>query len=118
LQRVRGVIAAAVVGIPLGALMFFSLHASREIAALVGSGVGLAIFAVVATGTDARDAAADTAWRQAAPDLPPASDRIVLERDQETMPGPEKVRRTSRRPGDDRQGVAPDSSATQGVQPR
>jgi hypothetical protein len=102
LQRVRGLVAAALIGVPLGAFLFVSLHASREIAALVGSGVGLAIFAVVATGTDAQDAAADAAWRQAAPDLPPASDRITLERNQATMPGPEKGRRTSPRPRDDR----------------
>ena len=118
MQRVRGLIAAALVGIPLGALLFFSLHASIEIAAAIGSGVGLAIFAVVATGTDARDAAADTAWRQAAPDLPPASDRVVLERDQATMPGPEKARRTSLRLRDERQGVVSVDAATPGAQPR
>ena len=88
LQRVRGLVAAAVIGIPLGAFLFVSLHATREIAVLVGSGVGLAIFAVVATGTDARDAAADAAWREAAADLPPASDRVLLQTNQATMPGP------------------------------
>ena len=115
MQRVRGLVAAAVIGVPLGALLFFSLHASREIAALVGSGVGLAIFAVVATGTDARDAAADAAWRQAAPDLPPASDRVALERDQATMPGPEKGRRTSPRLRDDGPGATPTHGATPGA---
>jgi hypothetical protein len=118
LQRVRGLIAAAVVGIPLAAFLFVSLHATREIAAAVGCGVGLAIFAVVATGTDDRDAAADAVWRQAAPDLPPASDRVVLERNQATMPGPEKARQTSLRPRDDRQGVTPGDAATPGAQPR
>ena len=118
MQRIKGLVAAAVIGMPLGAFLFVSLHASREIAVLVGSVVGLAIFAVVATGTDARDAAADAAWRQAAPDLPPASDRITLERNQAAMPGPEKGRRTSPRPRDDIQGVAPTNAATPGVQPR
>jgi len=110
--------AAALVGVPLGAFLFVSLHATREIAAAVGFVVGLAIFAVVATGTDARDAAADAAWRQAAPDLPPSSDRIALERNQVTMPGPEKGRRTSPRLRDDRQGVTPPNAATPGAQPR
>ena len=91
MQRIKGLVAAAVIGMPLGAFLFVSLHASREIAVLVGSVVGLAIFAVVATGTDARDAA---------------------------MPGPEKGRRTSPRPRDDIQGVAPTNAATPGAQPR
>lgn len=105
MQRIRGLFAAAIIGVPLGAFLFVSLHATREIAALVGSGVGLAIFAVVATGTDAHDAEADAAWREAAGDLPPSSDRIAMERSQATMPGPEKGRRTSHRPRDHRQGV-------------
>lgn len=115
MQRIKGLVAAAVIGVPLGALLFFSLHASREIAALVGCGVGLAIFAVVATGTDARDAAADEAWRQAAPDLPPASDRLTLERNQAAMPGPEKGRRTRPRSGEDSQGGTPTNAATPGA---
>lgn len=118
MQRIKGLVAAAVIGVPLGAFLFFSLHASREIAALVGSGVGLAIFAVVATGTDARDAAADEAWRQAAPDLPPASDRITLERNQAAMPGPEKGRRTRPRPGEDSQGVTPTNAVAPGARLR
>jgi hypothetical protein len=99
-------------------LLFVSLHATREIAALVGSGIGLAIFAVVATGTDAHDTAADAAWRLASPDLPPASDRFVIERDQAVMPGPEKVRRVSRRPRDDSNGVSTVNATTPGAQPR
>ena len=118
MQRVRGLIAATIIGVPLAVFLFFSLHASREIAALVGSGVGLAIFAVVATGTDARDAAADAAWRQAAPDLPPASDRIALDRSQAAIPGPEKGRRTSLRLRDDRQGGRPGDTAAPGAGPR
>jgi hypothetical protein len=118
LQRVKGLIAAAVIGIPLGAFIFVSLHASREIAVVVGSGVGLAIFAVVATGTDARDAVADAAWRQAAPDLPPASDRIAMETSQATMPGPHNGRRTSPRHREDRQGARPGNAATPGAPSR
>jgi hypothetical protein len=117
LQKVRGLIAAAVVGMPLWCLLFFSLHATREIAAIAAAGVGLAIFAVVATGTDARDARADAAWREAAPDLPPSSDRIALDRSQATMPGPDRGRRTGRRHRDERQGVHTGDAATPGAPP-
>ncbi len=110
MQRLKGLIGATLVGIPLWALLFFSLHATREIATLAAAAVGLAIFAVVATGTDARGAAADVAWRKAAPDLPPVSDRVTLERDQVNMPGPEKGRRTGLRSRDSRQGVQPGDS--------
>ena len=111
MQRLKGLIGATLVGVPLWALFFFSLHATREIATLAAAVVALAIFVVVATGTDARGAAADAAWRKAAPDLPPVSDRVVLERNQSTIPGPEKGRRTSLRPRENRQGVQPGDAA-------
>lgn len=111
MQRLRGLIAAAAIGVPLGLYIGLWLHGPREVAALVGFGVGLAIFAVVATGTGARDEAADAAWREAAPDLPPASDRVVLERAQASMPGPRKRRRPGATPLgttplEDREGAA------------
>ncbi len=61
----------------------------------IGSGLvlGLGIIAVVGTRSSEKDVAADTAWREAAPDLPPASDRRAMELAQTTMPGPEKARR-------------------------
>jgi hypothetical protein len=118
LQKVRGLIAAVVVGLPLWCLLFFSLHATREIAAVAAAGVGLAIFAVVATGTDARDAEADAAWREAAPDLPPASDRIAMDRSQATMPGPDRGRRPGQRQRDERHGVPARDAAIPGAQPK
>ena len=117
MRRVRGLIAAAIVGLPLWCLLFFSLHATRELATIAAACVGLAIFAVVATGTDARDAEADAAWREAAPDLPPASDRITLDRSQATMPGPDRRRRTGQRHRDERRSVQPADAATPGEQP-
>jgi len=98
LQRVRGLVAAATVGIPLAVFVTLSLHATREVAVLMGAAVGLAIFAVVATQHDAHDEAADAAWREAAPDLPPVSDRVALERLQADMPGPGKPRKAAVRP--------------------
>ena len=65
----------------------------------LGSGLvlGLGIIAVVGTRSSEKDVAADTAWREAAPDLPPASDRRAMELAQSTMPGPEKARRSGGR---------------------
>lgn len=117
MQKVRALIGATIVGLPLWCLLFFSLHATREIATVAAAGVGLAIFAVVATGTDARDAEADAAWREAAPDLPPASDRIALDRSLATMPGPDRGRRTGQRQRDERQGVHAGDAATPGAKP-
>jgi hypothetical protein len=93
-------VAAVLVSVPLAIFLLLWLHATREFAVLIGCALGLAIFAVVATGTDAHDQAADAAWREAALDLPPVSDRITLERVQASMPGPEKSRRGSGRPRD------------------
>jgi hypothetical protein len=117
LQKLKGLVAASLVGLPLGAWLFYSLHATVEIAALAGSAVGLAIFAVVATGADARGTAADAAWQEAAQDLPPASERAALERGQASMPGPEKGRRTSLRSRDDRNATQPGDATTPGVRP-
>jgi len=65
----------------------------------IGSGVvlGLGIIAVVGTRASEKDLAADAAWREASPDLPPASDRRAMELAQSAMPGPEKTRRSGRR---------------------
>jgi hypothetical protein len=118
LQRIRGLIAGSLVGVPLGIFLLFTLHATREAGALVGFAVGLAVFVVVATGTDARDQIAEAAWREAAPDLPPVSDRVALEQSQRTMPGPHKQRRTASRAHDDRHRVQPSDQAIQGAEPR
>jgi hypothetical protein len=107
-------IAAAVIGVPLSLYIGLWLHGTREVALLVGFGVGLAIFVVVATGTGARDEAADAAWREAAPDLPPVSDRVSLERGQASMPGPGKHRRPAARSGNE--GASAETGA-EGAQP-
>ena len=113
MQRLRGLITGALVGVPLGIFVTVTLHATREYAVLIGSAVGLAVFAVVATGTNARDELADAAWREAAPDLPPVSDRIILERTQANMPGPGKQRRTGARLRDDSEGAQSSDAASQ-----
>ena len=118
MQRVRGVMAGLMVGVPLALYVQISLHGVREVAALVGVGVGLAVALVVGTRADPRDAAADAAWREAAPDLPPASDRRTLEGLQAKMPGPDGDRRTSagRAARDGR--VPKSAAAAEGAKPR
>ena len=98
MQRLRGLVAACAVGTPLAVFLWFWLHAPVQFAALAGSLVGLAVFLVVATRSDARDAAADVAWLELAPDLPPASERAALEKLQVDMPGPDRQRKASTGP--------------------
>jgi hypothetical protein len=117
LQRVRGLISATVVGVPLGVFLIVVLHAVVWAAALGGGLVGVAIFAVVATRSDAHDEAADVAWREVAPDLPPVSDREALERFQAQLPGPAKRRNASPGSGDDSRGAEPIGAASQGSDP-
>lgn len=119
MQRVRGVIAGILVGGPLTLYLVAGpiTHAPLELGALVGIGVAVAIFAVVGTRSDSHDEAADAAWREAALDLPPVSDRISLARVQATMPGPEKRRRTRAPTRDDPQRVH-DDAASQGEEDR
>lgn len=90
MQIIKGILAGAIVGIPLSIYLAIMLDALPVFAVLAGFGIGLAIFAVVATRTAREDAAADLAWRTAASDLPPASDRRELEATQSRMAGPEQ----------------------------
>jgi hypothetical protein len=114
LQRLRGVLAGTLVGAGLAVYVAFWLHGIREVAILVGAGIGLAIGLVVGTRTDAHDAAGDEAWRGAAPDLPPIRDRMALERLQATMPGPDQDRGPSSGSAD-RDDGAPSGSVSSGA---
>jgi hypothetical protein len=114
LQRLRGVLAGTLVGAGLAVYVAFWLHGVREVAILVGAGIGLAIGLVVGTRTDAHDAAGDEAWRSAAPDLPPIRDRMALERLQATMPGPDQDRGPSSGSAD-RDDGAPSGSVSSGA---
>lgn len=100
--RVRALVTALLVGVPVALFLLLWMHAMREFGLLVAGLVGLSIYVVVASGTDDRDAAADAAWREAAPDLPPVSDRSRMEESQVNMPGPEDRRRTAARARDGR----------------
>jgi hypothetical protein len=96
LQRVRALVPGFLVGLPVALLVYLWLHATREFAVLIGLVIGTAIFLVVSTSTDGSEIAADDAWREAAPDLPPFSDRMAMERDQASIPGPETAHKTAR----------------------
>ena len=117
MQRVRGLIAGSLVGIPLGLFMILWLHAVVWAAALGGGVVALAIFSVVSTRSDVREEAADAAWREAAPDLPPVSDRVILETLQAKLPGPESGRKTSPTSAEDSLGVELGGAAGGGSEP-
>lgn len=116
MQRVRGLVAAILVGIPLGIFLVLWLHAVPEFAVLVVCLLGLAIFAVVATRSDAHDEAADLAWRAAAADLPPVSDRVILEQSQADMAGPGHRRRAAGRSHSDSTDVRPSGDPSQGAE--
>ena len=94
MQRIKGVVAGILVGVPFGLYLNLWLHATREFSIVAPAGIGVAIFAIVATRSDSNDEAADAAWRAAALDLPPTSDRVILERLQASMPGPDRKRRS------------------------
>jgi hypothetical protein len=90
LRQARALMAGTLVAIPAVLFLVLWMHAPREFGAVVACGLGLAVFLVVVTGTDAHDAAADAAWQLAAAELPPVSDRATMELDQAVMPGPVK----------------------------
>jgi hypothetical protein len=93
LQRFRGILAGLIVALPLSMFMVLWLHAGRELALILAGVVGIAIFLVVATRSDEHDLAADVAWREAAPDLPPASERAAMELAQANLPAPTRPRK-------------------------
>jgi len=90
-QVLKGVGAAVVVGVPLGLYFHFWLRGTLPFTALLVGVMSLGIIIVVGTRSDEADAAADLAWRAAAPDLPPVSDRRSMEAAQRHMPGPSDI---------------------------
>jgi hypothetical protein len=82
---------SAIVGGLLYGFLTIWMHAVEWFAALASMALGLAILAVVGTCSDDNGAALDAAWRAAAPDLPPVSDRFTLEQDPIRIPGPAKA---------------------------
>ena len=77
--------------------------------------LGIGIIAVVATQSSEKEGEADAAWLEAAPDLPPGSDRRAMEMAQATMPGPEKTRRERRSSRGRGRGAGPGEAAKQGA---
>ena len=99
MQRVKGAAIGASVGVALGLLVTVTLHATALAAIALSAIVGLSVFGVVATRTGPEDYAADAAWREAAKDLPPVSDRVMLERLQASLPGPSTKKKPARNAG-------------------
>jgi len=92
-QVLKGVVAAMIVCVPLGLNLHLWLHATPPVTILIAGGLALAIIVVVGTRSDQADATADEAWRAAAPDLPPVSDRRSMEAAQQQLPGPDAAGR-------------------------
>jgi len=76
----RGVVVGAIIGGLLYGFLIVWLHAVEWLAAPAALTLGFAILAMVGTRRNDRGAAQDAAWRAAAPDLPPVSDRAILDR--------------------------------------
>ena len=87
----RGLVVGAIVGAILYGFLTIWMHAVEWLAAPASMSLGLAILAVVGTRSDDNGAALDAAWRAAAPDLPPVSDRVTLEQAPIRIPGPAKA---------------------------
>ena len=115
MRALQGLGSAVVVSIVFSAFLVGLLGATWPFA--IGSSIvlGLGILAVVGTRTSEKDVAADAAWLESAPDLPPISDRRALEAAQGAIPGPEKVRAGGSRVAGTRGAPAAPAPAKQGA---
>ena len=91
MQLLRGLVISAIVGGLLYGFLTIWMHGAEWFAALASMALGLAILAVVGTRGDDNGAAIDAAWRAAAPDLPPVSNRLNLEQAPVRVPGSAKA---------------------------
>jgi hypothetical protein len=88
MQLLRGLVVGGIIGGLVYCFLIIWLHAIEGLAALSSLALGLAILAVVGTRAGDKAAMDDAAWRDAAPDLPPVSDRVALEQHPIRIPGP------------------------------
>ncbi len=86
-NSIRTLVAALLVGTGAFAFLIFWMHASPVFALAIGALLGATVLAVSGPGAES-DREADRAWAQAAPDLPPHSERAAMERDQQWLRGP------------------------------
>jgi hypothetical protein len=91
MRAMQGLISAVAVAVGLSLWLVLWMGASYAFSIAAGTVLGLAILAVVGTRSGPRDLQADAAWRAAAPDLPPVSDRLAMETAQAEIPGPERA---------------------------
>jgi hypothetical protein len=105
MRVLQGLVSAVAVAVGLALWLVYWMGASLTFAVAAGVVIGLAILAVVGTRSGPRDLQADAAWREAAPDLPPGSDRLVMEASQVEIAGPEKAK-SGRRPRTQTSGTA------------
>jgi hypothetical protein len=90
MRAIQGLGSATAVSIVFSLFLVGFLGAGWPFAIGASIVLSLGIVAVVASRSTDSDRAADEAWRLAAPDLPPTSDRQSMEQAQSVMPGPDK----------------------------
>ncbi len=73
MERLRAVVVATVTAVAALAFLTFWMHAPDFVAAAASAALFVGVLAAAGDRGDARTNAADAAWREAAPDLPPAS---------------------------------------------
>ena len=91
MRALRGLGVALIVCATLCVFLVLTMGASWTFALVASAVLGLAIVAVVGTRTGPEELLADAAWRAAAPDLPPNTDRLAMAATQVHIPGPEKT---------------------------
>lgn len=99
MSRMRGLVFGVVTGGVAYLFLTLWMRGNSTFDMVLSTVLGVAVFSVVGTGKDERNVLADAAWQAAAPDLPPYSERLVLEHSQTRMPGPDRPRPRTEREG-------------------
>jgi hypothetical protein len=118
MRALKAIGSALIVGGVFSVFLWQTMGANWPFAIGAGLVLGLGIFAVVATRASETDIAADAAWRTAAPELPPSSDRRATEAARNTTPGPEKIRRRGDRIAGSSVASVGDAGAGSSTKPR
>ncbi len=95
-QLIRPIASGLIVALIAGGFLFIWMHAPIWFAVANAAVIGVVVLAISGSAPTARDEAADQAWADAAPDLPPHSERREMERDQAALPAPVAVRSARR----------------------
>lgn len=92
IQSLRFLFGALVVGAVAFLFLFLWMRTSPIVGLAIAAALGVLVLAISGVGSETRNARADQAWIEAAPDLPPHSERVTMEREQGSYQGPERRR--------------------------